>query len=509
MGESLGAEGESRVAIGTPVEEEQAASAYGAPPPDRRLRAGQLRFFRTVAESVGVQGPTGGVVIGAAVLASISGGGTALVQVVAAVAMGFVAYAFVIFTRGFNSAGSVYGFTGAVAGGVFGFFSAWTLLLVYVDFAGGVYASTADEAQSAFAALGVHLPWQVLGVCAFALVTLFAYLDIRASSAIILALEGVSIVLVTVACVVVLARGGYHGHAFSAAPFRPDGASLAVLGLGVVYAFSLFSGFEAATTLGEESKAPSKVIPLAVASSLVVVALYEIGVAAVVTNAYPSVKALAAAPVPLVTVTDTYVAGWLGTLVAFGAVVSSFGAALACANGAARLLFALGRDGFGPASLRRTSVRTGAPVGALAWVAVVSLGAFAAFSWEHDAIRAVDIILTYGADLIIVAYILVVVAAIVYTIRSRMSPVKTIILLIGAGILGYVVKSTFLPFPAAPYNWVALVAGVSLVVGLVLPVASRRVREGVRSSPLLRLGTTRLLPGVAEGDGEARRTGAA
>ena len=52
----------------------------------------------------------------AAVLAGVSGGGTALVEVVAAVAMGFVAYAFVIFTRGFNSAGSVYGFTGAVAG---------------------------------------------------------------------------------------------------------------------------------------------------------------------------------------------------------------------------------------------------------------------------------------------------------------------------------------------------------------------------------------------------------
>jgi amino acid transporter len=59
--------------------------------------------------------PTAGVVIAAAVLAGVSGGGTALALTVAAVAMGFVAYAFVIFTRGFNSAGSVYGFTGAVA----------------------------------------------------------------------------------------------------------------------------------------------------------------------------------------------------------------------------------------------------------------------------------------------------------------------------------------------------------------------------------------------------------
>jgi len=90
-----------------PAREEYAAAvAYPRASETERLHGGRLRFFRTIAESVGVQGPTGGAVVTAAVLASVSGGGTALVQVVAAVAMGFVAYAFVLFTRGFNSAGS-------------------------------------------------------------------------------------------------------------------------------------------------------------------------------------------------------------------------------------------------------------------------------------------------------------------------------------------------------------------------------------------------------------------
>src|SRR6516225_8712766 len=146
------------------------AAAYPDAGETRRLRAGRLRFFRTIAESVGVQAPTGGVVIAAAVLASVSGGGTALVQLVAAVAMGFVAYAFVIFTREFNSAGSVYGFTGAVAGPRFGFLSAWTLLLVYISFAGGTYVVTADEAQPALSTVGIHLSWQVYAIAAFVLV---------------------------------------------------------------------------------------------------------------------------------------------------------------------------------------------------------------------------------------------------------------------------------------------------------------------------------------------------
>jgi amino acid transporter len=238
-----------------------AAAAYPDAGETTRLRAGRLRFFRTIAESVGVQGPTAGVVIAPAVLASISGGGTALVLLVAAVAMGFVAYAFVIFTRGFNSAGSVYGFTGAVAGPVFGFVSAWTLILVYASFAGGIYAVTADEAQPAFGAAGLHLPWQVYAILAFALVMALAYLDIKISATVILVLEGVSMLLVVTACGIVLAKGGFHGHALNSAPFRPGGATLSVLGLGIVLSFSTFSGFEAAATLGEESRQPRRLIP--------------------------------------------------------------------------------------------------------------------------------------------------------------------------------------------------------------------------------------------------------
>lgn len=462
------------------------------------LWGGRLRFYRTLAESVGVQGPTGGVVIGAAILAGISGGGTALVQVIAAIAMGFVAYAFVLFSRAFNSAGSVYGFTGSVAGPAFGFLSAWTLMVVYINFAGGVYAAIGDEAGPAFAAIGLHLPWQVFALAAFALVTVLAYMDIKASSTLVLILEGVSMLIVTAACVVILGRGGYHGHAFSMLPFRPNGASLPLLGLGVVYSFSSFSGFEAAATLGEESARPQRIIPVAVVVSLVAVAVYEIGVAWVVTNAFPSVHLLAASPVPLVAVTDRFVAPWVGVLVNFGAVVSSFGAALACANGASRMLFALGRDGLGPAVLRRVSRRTGSPVGALVFVAAASLGFLLAFVRLTAATQAVALILTYGADLILAAYVLVVIAAIVFAVRRRLAKAVWAILLVGLLVLGFVLRETFVPFPAPPYNWDAYGAAATLAVGVLLPLVSPRLRRGIQTSPLLRVGAAALLPNLAQ-----------
>ncbi len=469
-----------------------AAAAYPDAGETKRLRAGSLRFFRTIAESVGVQGPTAGVVIAPAVLAGVSGGGTALVEFVAAVAMGFVAYAFVIFTRGFNSAGSVYGFTGAVAGPVFGFVSAWTLMLVYVSFTGALYTTTGDAAQAAFGAVGLHLSWQAYAIIAFVLVMALAYLDIKISAAVILALEGASMLLVVTACSIVLAKGGFHGHAFSSAPFRPDGAALSVLGLGIVLTFSTFSGFEAAATLGEESRQPRRLIPPAIMASLAVVAVYTIGVTAVVTNAYPSISQLSAATVPLVTVTGTFVAGWMGDLINFGAVVSAFGAALACAIGASRIWFALGRD-TGPVMLRRTSRLTGAPVGALVWVGAGSLLMMLLFIREPLATRAVALSFAYGSDLIIAAYTLVVIAAIIFTIRRRMAAVKTVILLIGLAVLGYILKDTFAPLPAAPFGWDALAAGLTLVAGIVLPLACPPVRRGIASSPLLKAGASALL----------------
>lgn len=80
-------------------------------------------------------------------------------------------------------------------------------------------------------------------VIAFVVVMALAYLDIKVSAAVILVLEEASMILVIIACSIIVAKGGFHGHAFSSAPFRPNGASLSVLGLGIVLSFLTFSGF--------------------------------------------------------------------------------------------------------------------------------------------------------------------------------------------------------------------------------------------------------------------------
>jgi amino acid transporter len=452
--------------------------------PSRSLRANSVRFLRTIALSVGIQGPTAGVIVGPAVLAGIVGGAGALSYLLALVAMSFVAYAFIVFSRSFNSASSVYAFNGSTLGARYGFVSVWMLLLVYVSFAAGVYASTADIAGALLASLGVHVWWVWLAVIGWALTIVFAYLSFGLSSLVILACEGLAVALIAVVGIVVLVRGGYHHHAFSTAPFRPHGIAFSVLGLGVVNAFGGFSGFEGAATLGEESARSQRTIPTAVAGSLVASAAVYIVFTWIVDNAYATPGALAADPAPLVHLATGYVGSTMGKLVNVAGVISAFGAQLACINAANRLLFSIGRElGEGRAArnlLVRTSTRHGSPAGALLITGQVSLAALLAFSFEHSAIRALTFIIQYGAYLVLAVYLLTVIAALVLVWRNGRRPIPLAILTVGIAVLGYVLYDTFQPLPAGPFRAVALAALGSALLGVALalmPAVHRRLRS--------------------------------
>jgi len=455
----------------------------GGAGPGRSLRRGSLRFLRTAALPIGIQGPTAGVIIGPAIIAGIVGEPGALAQVLALAAMGFVAYAFVVFTRSFNTAGSVYAFNATALGPGYGFVSAWLLLLVYLSFAAGVYAATADIAQTLLASFGLPVGWIWLGLAGAALALALAYTSIGFSSLVILAAEGAAVALITVVAIAVLAAGGYHHHGISAAPFSPHGVSLPVLALGVTAAFGQFSGFESAATLGEEARRSTRTIPAAIGWSLAGAAAIYIFFTWIVYTAYPGPAGVAAAPAPLVHVADVYLGDAVGTAVNGAGLISAFGAQLACLTAAARLLFALGRETSGTAAgsvLTRTWRRYGSPAGALTVAGAASIAALLAFGFEPTATRAATLIIQYGAYLILAAYLMTVLAALAWTWRTRRRPLPLAILTTGVAILGYVVYRTFAPFPPAPFSSVVLAAAASAVAGaaiLLVPGLLPRLRH--------------------------------
>ncbi len=456
--------------------------------PRRSLRRDSVRFARTVSISVGIQGPTAGVIVGPAVLAGIVGGSGALAYLLALIAMSFVAYAFVLFSRSFNSASSVFAFNGSRLGASYGFVSVWMLLLVYVSFAGGVYASTADIAGALLQSLGMHVGWVMLAVAGWAVTMVFAYVSISRSAIVILICEGVAIALIAVVGVAALVRNGHH-HAFSTAPFRAHGIALGVLGLGVVNGFGGFSGFEGAATLGEEATSSQRTIPAAVVGSLLLSAGVYIVFTWIVDNAYAGPSALAADPAPMVHLATSTIGPAMGKLVNLAGVISAFGAQLACINAANRLLFALGRevDGGRQANnfLVRTSTRHGSPIGALLVTGSLSLAALLAFSFEGSPIRALTFIVEYGAYLIVGVYLMTVIAGLVLVWHRGRRPIQLLILGLGIATLAYVLYDTFVPLPAGPFRVVALTAAFSVVAGVAVTLIPG-MRRRLGRSELLR-----------------------
>ncbi len=435
---------------------------------------------------VGIQGPTAGVIIGPAIIAGIVGQPGALAQVLALIAMSFVAYAFIRFSRSFNTAGSVYGYCAAAAGPGYGFVTGWLLLLVYTSFAAGVYAATADIAQTLLATAGLHVGWLWLALAGAVLAIALAYLSIGFSSLVILVCEAAAIALITVVAIAVLAAGGYHHHGLTAAPFGLHGVSLTVLALGVTGAFGQFSGFEGAATLGEETRDSTRIIPAAIGWSLAASAAAYIFFTWIVYSAYPSPAAVAADPAPLVHVAGVYLGGGVGTAVNAAGMISAFGAQLACLNAAARLLFALGREAGGSWAglLARTSRRHGSPCGALIIVGLASVAALLAAGAEHTATRAATLIIQYGAYLILAAYLMTVAAALAWTWRTGRRPMPLAVLATGAVILGYIIDRTFSPLPPAPFGWIALAAAGSVLPGAAV-LAWPGLLARLRRSPLL------------------------
>jgi amino acid transporter len=449
------------------------------------LRANSVRYAGATASAVGIQAPTAGVTFLPALMAAIVGEAGPLAFLLALLAMLLVSYAFIVLAADFASAGSVFAFNGRALGYGYGFLSAWMLLGVYIAYASSIYASNANFVESLAGSAHVAIVWPVFALVFWALALLFAYLRISVSTMLIFALEGVAIVLVAIAAVAVLLKGGAGGHGLSGAPFTPGGVPIATIGLGVIFAFTGFSGFEVSATLGEEASRPRRVIPVSMIAALLVSGGIYVILSWVETIAYPSAAALANQSVPLVDIAGRYVAPAMGTLINIAALISGIGAQLATVNGANRLLFALARDGLGPRWLSSVNRRHHSPFGALTVVGVVSIVALAPFMLNGTTpIDAFFYLATYGADLIIIAYLLTSMAALVWSVRrGHTGAIRVTGLLAAIAVMAYIIKGTIYPIPQAPFDLCIYAAALTIAAGLALLLVPR-LRASLSQSPL-------------------------
>jgi L-asparagine transporter-like permease len=133
----------------------------------------------------------------------------------------------------------------------------------------------------------------------------------------------------------------------------------------------------------------------------------------------------------------------------------------------------------------RVNRRQRSPVGALAVVGVVSILAVVPFMLNATTpIDAFFYLATFGADLIIVAYLLTSIAALVWSIRrGRTGAARIVGLLAAIAVMAYIIKGTVYPIPQAPFNLCMYAAGITIAAGLLLLIVPR-LRASLSRSPL-------------------------
>jgi amino acid transporter len=270
----------------------------------------------------------------------------------------------------------------------------------------------------------------------------------------------------------------------------PAGIPVSTIFLGVVFGFLSFAGFEAAATLGEETKQPRRDIPRAILGVAIFGGIYFFVVTAVEVMGFgTSAKGVTAFINSTSLVGDlgtSYVSSWLGTLITLGAMVSAFSCALACTVGAARLTFAMGRDGVLPERLSTVSEKRRTPTVATLTV-VLAAYVIIAFTWFVLGGDPFTLFLesgTIGTLILLVVYVLATIGMVKLVFFSGDTTVRRwelIIPVLGIIVLGYTLFRNIWPLPTGVAWWGPAVTIAWFVVGIAFvlarPAATRRAGE--------------------------------
>jgi amino acid transporter len=455
-----------------------------------------------VGISVALMAPSMAANINPQGTAGLVGRATPLAFFLAAVAVLLIAYVFVRLCQYYRHAGSVYAFAGATLGARAGAVAGLGLMGTYV-FYGLVTASAAGIFGSAFLDdIGVwNQPpsWAgfLVGGLALLLVLLLAILPARGSTSILLAIEGITVMLIVIVAGVVLVKmlaGTAPGNAeFTLDVFKVEpGTQSSDLFLGIVFGLLSFAGFEAAATLGEEAHDPHRDIPRAILGTAIFGGIYFTVVTAIEMMGFGTdskgVANFIASPALMGDLGSSFVGSWVGTVITLGAAISAFACCLACVVGASRLLYAIARDFSSTSLLGRTgtggtpAVATFAVTALVALIALVCATAFSAqpfdtFLWSG----------TIGTLILLVAYVLATLGCIKLVFIERKLSVprwQVVIPILALAMLGYTIYRNVWPYPegnpgqwlpAVAFGWVLLLT----IVVLLFPGLARRLTRGL------------------------------
>ena len=353
------------------------------------------------------------------IIAQLSGGAAPTAYLITLVAMLFTAYSYGrMASIHYRSAGSAYTYVGREMGPRLGFLTGWLILLDYFFIPLVVWLIGAAYLSAQFP--GVPEPVWIL---AFILVTtVLNVIGIRVAASANYLL--VAFQLLVLGIFVVLSIGyflGGNSDTGLAGPFVGQDLTLAALAAGAAVAAYSFIGFDGLTLLTEETHDPRRTIPRAMIIVVLFFGALFVTVSYFAQLVHPGGTFDDVNSAALELARDLGGALFSSVLLA-GLIVGQFASGLAIQAGAARLLFAMGRDGALPRGLSYVLPNLRTPAVSIVLIGITGLGAL-----FLDVTTSTSFI-NFGA---FSAFTLVNLSVIAYFLRHRPQG--------GGGVLGWVV----------------------------------------------------------------------
>ncbi len=440
---------------------------------DVQLKANCLGFTELLAQAIALISPTMTAALIIPVMYSNTGDWSWLSYALGTVMLLFVAMNLNQFARRSTSAGSMYAYTcrglGLTAGGIAG----WSLIWAYLGISMAGVTGFSIFAEKLLEMVGLSAPPIVRFAFCVAVAWYCAWKNVQLSAVMMLVLEGVSMVLITILCLITL---GQHGFAVDTAQFSGK-LPLSSLGLGVVVAIFSLVGFECATAFGDEARDPLKTIPRAVSLSLVIAGVFFVFVTYTMVMATrrttPTLDQLDA---PLNTMAALAHVPILKAPLSAAAMVSFFALCLSCINAGGRVIFAMGRYGLFHHSTAKAHSKNETPHIAVTVMAIIALLAPSIMVMKGlaplDIFNYVGTLAAFG---FLVPYFLITLAAPVYLKRlGQCRPQDIAVCVASIALLIIPAVGSVYPVPSPPVNMFPYMFLVYLAVGIVWVVSSYR-----------------------------------
>jgi amino acid transporter len=335
------------------------------------FHAGALGFPAVLGQGVALISPTMTAVLIIPLAFASAGEGTWAAYLFGTVMLLFVVLCINQFAKRSAAPGAQYTYIARGLGPAAGVLAGWTLLWCYLLIGTAGLAGFAIFFQQFLNALGYNgvIKPVIFFAISAALCWYIAYKDIKLSSYITLALEGISVLCILSLAAVVLFS---HGFQLDTAQLQLKGVSFHGMALAVVACIFSLVGFESATALGSEARNPLKNVPRGVTWSLLLTGLFMVIMGYVeVFGTRGSATPLSAMAAPLNVLAAAYNVSFFKAPISLCAMISFFGLSLSCLNAGSRIMFPMAGHGVFPKALGKVHPANGTPHRAISVYIVV------------------------------------------------------------------------------------------------------------------------------------------